>query len=261
MLDETLIKMEESDYRSHSAFGFHDILALKKSFNHLVAKQNEQVTKDYFIFGQAAHLAALEPTLFEQKVVSMPPIDRRTKAGKEEYEAFCQAHEGKIILSQVDYEKVLAMRDVLQKSSEYKGILSKVTHTESCVFGTFEELPLKGRIDAAGELSTDEYFFIEYKTTQDAFFDSFKYDIHRYNYDLQLAYYGFLLSQKIAYDIRLFIVAQEKEPPFDFSLIEIEKNDALKSSLSSLLYTAVNNFSLKSGYSKDIHTYQPFLRG
>ena len=48
--------------------------------------------------GRAVHAAILTPTAYKRDFAVTPDIDRRTKAGKEAYEAFCAEAEGKEIL-------------------------------------------------------------------------------------------------------------------------------------------------------------------
>ncbi|MEJ5328497.1 MAG: PD-(D/E)XK nuclease-like domain-containing protein [Candidatus Bathyarchaeia archaeon] len=254
--------MSEKEYREHEALGFHDLCNLGKSYLHFLEGRKEKEAKDYQTFGTAAHLMALEPDRFKNQVVARPAFDRRTKDGKARAEAFDAQFKESLVVTEDEYGRLIAMRAMLSTSPEFSDIMSCVTHVESCAFLDFSSIKLKGRVDAAGVLPSGEPFVLEYKTTQDASFDNFKWDIGRYKYDLQLLHYaslGFGGIQNLG-SCRLFIVAQEKEPPFDFTITEVLVTDELVASYYDLLRKAESNLELKTGYSKELNTYSHFRR-
>lgn len=257
-----LVTMSEEEYRSDDALGFHDLCNLAKSYFHFLEGRKEKESKDYQNFGTAAHLMALEHQRFETEVVARPNFDRRTKDGKAKAEAFDSENFGKLIVTDDEFERLRAMRAMLEASKEFQDILACVAHIESCAFHSHGSLLLKGRLDAAGVLPSGERFILEYKTTQDASFDSFRWDIQRYRYDLQLIHYASVTlgGTHHADSCRLFIVAQEKEPPFDFTLTEIMVTDDLLASYYDLLRKAESNLELKAGYSKELNIYSHFRR-
>ena len=53
------------------------------------------------LIGSLFHTLLLEPEKFDREYALMPKIDRRTKQGKEDYEAFVQEAQNKIILTNV----------------------------------------------------------------------------------------------------------------------------------------------------------------
>lgn len=257
-----LITMSEAEYREHAALGFHDLCNLAKSYLHFLEGRKEKENKDYQVFGTAAHLMALEPERFNTQVVARPAFDRRTKDGKAKSEAFDSEHFGKLIVTEEEMERLQAMQAMLEASQSFHDIKSCVTHVESCAFLDFSSIKLKGRLDAAGVLPSGEPFVLEYKTTQDASFDSFRWDIQRYRYDLQLLHYASLASGGIQNlgSCRLFIVAHEKEPPFDFTLTEVVVTDDLIAIYYDRLRKAESNLELKTGYSKELNIYSHFRR-
>lgn len=257
-----LVTMSEEQYREHDALGFHDLCNLAKSYLHFLEGRKEKESKDYQVFGTAAHLMALEPDRFKYQVVARPTFDRRTKDGKAKAEAFESENFGKLIVTEEEMEKLQAMQAMLEASQAFQDIKACVTHVECCAFHSHGNLILKGRLDAAGVLPGGESFIVEYKTTQDASFDSFRWDIQRYRYDLQLIHYASVAlgGTHHADSCRLFIVAQEKEPPFDFTLTEVVVTDDLVASYYELLRKAESNLELKTGYSKELNTYSHFRR-
>lgn len=253
-----LSKMNENEYRMHEYFGFHDIVALTKSFWHMHTYRKSKLKKDYQNFGAAAHIMALEPERFKTDVVILPEFNRRTKDGKAKAEEFEKENSDKIIVTEDEMIKLVQMQETLEYFDLFRNIRRHVSNYEACAFYEFsDDLKLKGRIDAAGVLPDGSTFILEYKTTQDASFDSFKYDIHKYKYDLQLFHYATVAMQGVqnALSCRLFIVAQEKEPPYDYTLTEVEVSEDLVQSYYDLLALAERNIRMKSGYSKNINEY------
>jgi len=58
-------------------------------------------------FGTAVHAGALEPYTFSERVVAAPEVNKRTKDGKAEWDAFAAANAGKVVLSADDYARAL----------------------------------------------------------------------------------------------------------------------------------------------------------
>jgi len=75
------------------------------------------------VMGSAVHSAILEPDLFPSEVIESPEFDRRTKAGKAEYEAFQTANKGKIVLPPEDYATCLSIRDAVHQHPVAGGLM------------------------------------------------------------------------------------------------------------------------------------------
>lgn len=249
-----LLPMPEHEYRAHEALGFHDLLNLSKSYLHfLEGRKPKEKIESYFIFGQAAHMMALEPEKFESTVVAKPSFDRRTKDGKSAHEAFISANMEKVIVTEDEFYSLKEMQKILFQSEHFQNIKSCAKFFESCAFAENHGLQLKGRIDCAGVVGNTP-FLLEYKTTQDASPESFFWDIKKYKYDLQLCYYAYIAG--VLENCKLFIVAQEKVAPFDFTIWELEVDNTLIGRMVALLETAKQNMDKKTGYQKDINLFK-----
>lgn len=106
ILDESSSDYHASDCISHSkleVFRRRPLLFKKRFIDKSLAPESSAA----FVIGQAAHTAVLEPTEYALRYVVRPDgIDRRTKAGKEAYEAFAAANAGREILEREDAEMV-----------------------------------------------------------------------------------------------------------------------------------------------------------
>ena len=161
-------------------------------------------------FGRAVHAAILTPTAYKRDYIVMPNIDRRTKAGKEEYEAFCMGAAGREIISQADAESIKLMAAAFRKNRDATQMMKK-TRREKALFWTDPEtgVDCKGRIDAIGA-----DYIIDYKTTTNAGTDAFLREALWYGYDLQAAMY-MEAARANGYSPKGFIfIAQEKTAPY-----------------------------------------------
>ena len=60
-----------------------------------------------FAFGSMVHKLLLEPETFDEEYAVAPEVDKRTKAGKEAWAAFCASAGEKAVVSIDDYGKAL----------------------------------------------------------------------------------------------------------------------------------------------------------
>lgn len=94
------------------------------------AEDNPQEQSDEMIVGSAFHKIVLEPKTFDKEFVVMPPIDKRTKAGKEAYEEFLKTAGNRQVITQEQYDTICGMRDSVL-SNRYAVELLKGIHEKS----------------------------------------------------------------------------------------------------------------------------------
>lgn len=86
----------------------------KKRF---IDKSSKREESPAFTVGSALHCAVLEPGEYPHRyVLKADGIDRRTKDGKAKWEAFCEAHAGKVVLDREDADLVAEMVDAVVKN-------------------------------------------------------------------------------------------------------------------------------------------------
>lgn len=214
--------MTEKEYRAHPAISRSDLWRLRESpekFRYYMGNPPEPTPA--LIFGQAVHKLLLQPEGFDAEFAVMPDIDRRTKAGREAYEAFLEESEGKTVITAADYEKAAAMVEKCLAAPFVEQLLSGAR--EEPIFWT-DELTgekCKCRPDALTEIGED-LVIADYKTCTDASTDAFMKDAFRYGYHLQAAMYseGVL---KTTGRMPLFVfIAQEKSPPYAVNVMQAD---------------------------------------
>lgn len=203
--------MTEQEYRQAEGVNKSTLWNLRKSpahYKYFLENQREDTAA--FAFGRAVHAAILTPSAFKKDFVVIPEgIDRRTKAGKEEYQAFLDASAGKEILTAADAETVKAIVRAFKKNKDAVQLL-KGTKREKPLFWTDDNgILCKCRIDAykAG-------LIVDLKTAQDAETETFTKEALRYGYDVQAAHYLDAYQHKES-SVRpdwYFIVIEKAEP-------------------------------------------------
>lgn len=164
------------------------------------------------VLGSAVHCLCLEPMLFEQQYAVAPEVDRRTKAGKEQWASFEAEHRSKNILTaeQSALAHGIAASVLDGKTGNLLGLCDEreITLTwEDPITG----LQCKARLDAVDMVNG---LAVDIKTTEDASPQSFSRTVYNYLYHGQAAFYleglrqnGFMIS-------RFIFLVVEKKPPF-----------------------------------------------
>lgn len=159
------------------------------------------------IFGRAYHIAMLEPNEFNDKVKVCNSSTRYTKAYKD---FLVQNKDCHTIILTKEYDKIMAMQDVLFSYNDVMSLLSLDGKREIANAWKDEDINVfcKGKADFVKDKT-----IVDLKTTYDATLYGFNQSSKKYGYDRQSAFYmdGFNCNEFI------FIV-QEKEPPYNISI-------------------------------------------
>lgn len=203
--------MTDQEYRAAEGVNKSTLWNLRKSpahYQYYLTHQREDTQA--YKFGRAVHSAILTPAAYKREFAIVPEgIDRRTKAGKEEYQAFIESAAGKEIITAEDAETVRAIVAAFKKEKEATALL-KGTKRERPIFWTDDTgIKCKCKADAfrAG-------LMIDLKTAADADTDTFSREAIRYGYDVQAAHYidGYQHTQSTIRPEWYFIVIEKAEP-------------------------------------------------
>lgn len=166
-------------------------------------------------FGAAVHKFVLEPFDFNDEFIVAPEVDRRTKAGKEEWAVFDQYCRDMNLtgVSEADYEKILEMNDALCKN-EIASALFKGEHERA--FTWVDDLtgePCKCKVDVLTTYDGKPYV-VDYKTTDSCEDGHFERSARKYGYQFQAGMYCEGVFQNTLEEHGFIFVAQEKTPPY-----------------------------------------------
>ena len=211
-------------YRQKPGVSASDLKLMMKSMaTYKYAKEHpEETDTPAFLFGRAYHKLMLEPDDFEKEFIVSPKFDRRTKEGKAAYEKFLQDAEGKDVIDEETYQKLLEMQIALYKTPFVK-FLIKGEHEKS-FFWVDEETKMacKCRPDSFGEVK-GEYVCVDLKTTKDAETDKFMRDAVKFGYDIQAYHYCQGLKNAYGHDFKFLFIAQEKTAPYLVNVLEADE--------------------------------------
>ena len=203
--------MTEKEYRAAEGVNKSTLWNLHRSPAHYkYFLENPPEDTAAFRFGRAVHAAILTPTAYKRDFAIIPEgIDRRTKAGKEEYQAFLEASARKEIISAEDAQTIKGIVKAFRKNREAVDLL-KGTKRERPLFWTDDNgILCKCRVDAykAG-------IMIDLKTAADAETDTFAKEALRYGYDVQAAHYldAYRHKESSISPEWYFIVIEKAEP-------------------------------------------------
>lgn len=214
------IRIDNKTYRNSEGISSTDLKKMTKSPAHFrYWKDNPQEDTHDLLFGRAVHKYVLEKDDFFKEFAVAPNVDRRTKAGKEQFALFEVENEGKDIITQDDFDKIKAMYDALYATPFVERLLSGEKELSFFVEDEKTGLTVKCRPDCLSEIG-DTNILIDYKSTKDASSDAFMKDAIKLNYDLQMAMYKEIAEKKLGKKYAVIFIAQEKTAPYLVNILE-----------------------------------------
>lgn len=201
--------MSNKDYHSNDALSCSGIKTIVNDslYNYLNPDPNREPSKA-MIMGSATHSFLLEKDKFLTEFYIMPKIDKRSKAGKEEFAWHNKRAEGKMIIDDDEYQILQKMeynRDKIQlarRSCEGK--------IEQSYFGEYDGVKIKVRPDIIHE-SDGGRFIADIKTTRNIKPQAFKYECKKLGYHIQAHFYSTMLG---FYPKAFRIIAIENVHPY-----------------------------------------------
>jgi len=153
--------------------------------------------------GRVIHCAVLEPDEFDARYIVSPKIDKRTKAGKEEYAAFVDEANGREVLAPELYDTALSIQKAVYGHSVASELLQD-GKAEMAAFWKDERtgLDMKAKADY---LNAD---VIDLKTARDASPGSFSKACADFKYGWQAVHY----MRGFERDDFVFIVVEKTQP-------------------------------------------------
>lgn len=162
--------------------------------------------------GSLIHSLLLTPGQFSSQFAVSPSVDRRTKDGKAQWEAFSIENDGKIIISEDDLDIANEIANKVLGNKNIAPIINSCNLYESKWNMSFNGLPFTGFIDGQ-----NADYVVEIKTTSDATPSTFIRDFYNRKYYLQAALYNMAVGKPINY------VVIETKAPFNSFCAPISK--------------------------------------
>jgi exodeoxyribonuclease VIII len=212
--------MENADYHRHSAVSKSHLDQIAKSPLHYWARYLDpnRVTPEptaAMAIGSAVHTHVLELDQWDARYVTAPEgINRRTNAGKAEWEAFEVASTGRTVLAKADAELVMRMGHSVFAHPAAAMLLAMPGKAETTHMWTDQATGLRCKC-RPDWLTDDGSLIVDLKTTEDASPMGFRKSIANWRYHVQASWYLDGLEHATGKRPDQFIfLCVEKKPPF-----------------------------------------------
>lgn len=202
--------MTEQEYRTAEGVNKSTLWEMRKSpahYKYLLEHPAEDTPALHF--GRALHSALLTPTAYKRDFLIAPAVDKRTKAGREQYADWkASLPPGAEELNAEDAETIAEMVKTIKRDKGAMALL-KGTRREVPIFWKERKtgMKCKCRVDALGKEAV-----IDLKTVSDAL--SFERDAFNYGYHVQAAHYLDGVQAKTGKYLEWYFIAVEKKPPY-----------------------------------------------
>ena len=204
-----------SNYDMIPAVRRSDLWELRKSPAHYLYRvMNPTEPTAAMLFGTAAHKFILEGDDFWNEYAMAPDVDRRTKAGKEQWQQFIDELGDKQPIKFDDMAVIQKMDDAIRANATAAALLKTGRH----------EVPIEWRDEGTGEYCKcrpdvlTEYngkkYIVDYKTTTSCADGHFERECRTYGYKLQAGMYTDGVFNATFEDYEFAFVAQEKTAPY-----------------------------------------------
>lgn len=213
----------EDYHRQIKGYSKSSLDIIDKSYSHyLSAVLEPREATPAMAFGSAFHCKVLTPKLFDEEYAVAPSVDRRTKAGKLEWQDFVDSSDGKEIIT-------IDQSDIIDKMSE-----KMFSHTKAAALlkdGDAEhtfiwEDPKTGlKCKCRPDYLRQDGICIDVKTTSDASWFKFQRSVVNFRYHVQGAFFLDGISSVLKTRIEHFIlIAIETSPPYEIAIYRLDEN-------------------------------------
>lgn len=195
--------------------------------------------------GTLIHCLLLEPDEVQHRYAVAPKVDKRTKAGKEQWLMFESSAGEREIIDQAFYNEAVTCAEAAKKDPNLQCILSEPFYAEEQLDADLFGFPFTARLD----LET-EGFVYDVKTCQDASPEGFQRAAYNLDYHLQAAIYRLMTGKPFRW------VAIETSSPYNVMVYNQseEAYERSKARLEKLVRQFVEWDGEPMGYSTEVQT-------
>lgn len=213
-MGELIQNLPYEEYAKIGGIRASHLKQIRKSPAHYKAALTNNKTTDALEFGKLFHSAVLEPELFRSRMVLMPDIDRRTKAGKEEYKIFMENLRPEMIV--VSEEQSLKIGRMIEAAFTNKTLRAMLEKGSREVTYKWEDSETGLLCQARWDFVTEDGYPLDLKTIAEASFKKIENAIFGddYSYYLQAGHYsaGATHSKVVRDDLFIFVFIEKEEP-------------------------------------------------
>ena len=211
-----------ADYLRLPRVSAHGLMQIERSpahYRHAIDTPREPTPAQ--ALGTLSHLAILEPDRFDSEVFVAPEVNKRTKAGKAELEAWQASLPDDAVIADPDHHALAcAMRESVM-AQPYARALLEDGSAEQTMLATDHEtgIDLKARADW---LPSGHAAIVDLKTAQDASETAFARAAGNFKYHIQAAFYTDIAKAVELGDCAFVFIAVETAPPHAVALYQLD---------------------------------------
>lgn len=207
--------MSQKAYREAEGISRSELFKIARSPLHFKYARENPEDSASLAFGRALHKYILEKDDFDHDFIILPEINRRTKAGKEEYERYqAEAFEtGKELVGREDMTVIIAMYDAVMEHPLARQLLTGEHEKDFFWTDALTGEKCKCRPDCLTEYEGQKYI-VDYKSTDSCEDGHFERSCRKYGYKFQAGMYTEGIFQNTLEQYGFVFVAQEKKAPY-----------------------------------------------
>ena len=214
--------MTEQEYNKAPGIRRSLLWEIRRSPAHLKWRmENPPEATPALIFGQALHAALLTPEDYGRQFAVMPNADRRTKAGREAWDAAAAEAQGRTQIAFDWAEQIADMVQAVRGNPMAARLLDGPHETSYFWADTLTGEACKCRTDAESDIG-DMHLIVDVKSCQDASTDAFIQDALHYGYDVQAAMYTDGYKAVTGREATFVFIAVEKNPPYAVNILQAD---------------------------------------
>lgn len=207
--------MSQREYRAAEGISRSELWKINKTPLHFKYSMEHPEDTASLAFGRALHKYVLEKDDFDNDYTVLPEINRRTKAGREQYEQYLLEAKGadKELISQEDMDVIKEMYTAVMANEEAKQLLTG--EHEKDFFWTDDSTheKCKCRPDCLTTYKGQKYI-VDYKSTDSCEGGHFERSCRKFGYNFQAGMYTEGIFQNTLEQYGFVFVAQEKKAPY-----------------------------------------------
>lgn len=214
--------MTEREYRAHPAVSRSELWRLTESPEKFqYHREHPKPPSPALVFGQLLHKIVLEPDTFHEEFAVIPLVDRRTKEGKEAYQAFLEYAAPRTVVTADMVRQAGEMREAVLANGYAARLFEGARETPWFWQDELTGEECKCRTDVTVEIGGLP-LIVDLKTTGNAATDPFTRDAIKYGYDFQAAMYREGVRASTGKECGFVFVVVEKEPPYSINILQAD---------------------------------------
>jgi exodeoxyribonuclease VIII len=165
---------------------------------------------------------ALQPETVAEQFAVAPNVDRRTKAGKEQWVNFEQASKGWTVVTEDMIDQAAEMRDKLMSNDYVRQLLDGEREKPFFWVDELTGEECKCRVDCLTSINGMD-IIVDLKTAESADTDTFMRHAIKYGYNLQAAMYGEGVKANTGKEHAFVFIVIEKKAPYAINILQADK--------------------------------------